>query len=196
MQRENHIWITSLVDLLLLMICFFVMVFSVNLKNKEKSEDSAFDDTKAILAPAKIDNSLILMYNNLIANNSSIITEISLDEKMDKIRIISSEYIEEKENLDKKATLIGEKIFFYSKNLIKVSLLINIENLRKTCNLKNQEVTHMLKNLIEIANNFRNVLAKSANNSNIALEVEFDSNVPVSKNIDWVIVTDLMAEPS
>ncbi|MDX1924724.1 MAG: flagellar motor protein MotB, partial [Rickettsiaceae bacterium] len=130
--QENKIWLVTFLDLLMIMTCFFVLIYSLNLRSNKSGEGknknpelSFITDKSTSSGPLEI---IYISLKNYYQDDSK---KVHILKSKEKIRLIHQAQHANKENLSLQAREIGRSIFNFNKNLIKVRLLVNFDKLQE-----------------------------------------------------------------
>jgi hypothetical protein len=197
MFKGNQIWLMTFLDLLILMVCFFVLFYSIHASQLSKnSETSIFGDKELKTNNQQISAVLRLIYDNLQLhyNNNTGLGTLELSKNPEYVRIIPVIDIENTQKVDKVTKELSEHIFNFTKNTIRVTLLFNYEKLLEAAAQKNENIDLKLKSISKKFQEFRDKLAANANNETIEAYMDIHSLHPLLKDKDWLLITDILPE--
>lgn len=197
MFKGTQIWLMTFLDLLVLMVCFFVLFYSLQISNMSKNNlPTVFEDSEAKTETKKISAALRLIYDSLdqVYSKKPELGKIELDENNEFIRIIPKLDIENLDEIEKISKDIADHIFNFTKNNIKISLMINYEKLLEDSIAQNITIDTRLRNISKGLNEFRNYLAKSANNETIEAYINMNSYNPAIKDKEKFLSIDILPE--
>lgn len=192
MFKNAQIWVVTFLDLIILVVCFFVLFYSINLSKYNNTGETLFKDT--IIEPTSLNvvGNLQIIYNNLMShykddkNNT-----IEFDRNKGYIRIKNDVNLYDSNSIEDLAKSLASDIYNFSKNQIRMQLLVNYDSLQKS---QNSNIELVIRDIMSNFNKFRNAVSEHSNIDTITSIVDIYSNYPIEKGKDWVIVTDILPE--
>ncbi len=187
MFKEGESWLVTMLDLILIITCFFVLSYAVNI-NKLQEQYKIFGDSAPSANRLVTATSLEIIYSNLLPTYSENV-EFLKSENI--VRIITEINSNSLSSFDGIAKSISNNIYNFQKNPIKISLLIDYQALTNSLASKGYDIKIALEKIIEDSVNFRNLLAKNTNNDKITTTIDLHSSYPTQKGQDALIVVDI-----
>lgn len=187
MFKEVESWLVTMLDLILIITCFFVLSYAINI-NKLEGQSKIFGDS-ALKANRLINaTSLEIINSNLITIYQK---NVELLKSEGVVRLLTEVSQDSDRSIDNIAESISTHLYNFQKNPIRVSLLVNYKAFSDTISTKGYDIKIALRKLIEDSVNFRNLLAKNTNNDKITTIIDLHSSYPSIKGKDALIVVDI-----
>lgn len=187
-KLSKQIWIITITDLLLIIICFIVLIYSnILIKNSkqffEEIDSIKYANTKNF---KKDTNFLVSFFNmkNLLSNTENIY--LSYDSKIIKYEL--------NEKIDKDIENINHIIDKFSDNKKVISLILKSDFLNNYKSNNSNISESDLVNKIKLLDEIRNILAKNPNASNIASVIKNDDEYLSSIDKEFVFVIEIFAK--
>ena len=187
MFKEGQAWLVTMLDLVLIIACFFVLSY-VTRVNKLQHETPVFGDGALTSTRLTSATSLDIIYNSLLSNNPS---NVEFHEQEQIVRILPEFNFQDETEMQKGAQILSTNIYNFAKNPIKVMLLLDYSKYTAKVYDVGGEVQISLKKLIEQVLIFRNLLAKNSNNDKISSGIDVHSSYTASKGKDALIVIEI-----
>ncbi|MDX2050411.1 MAG: flagellar motor protein MotB [Rickettsiaceae bacterium] len=210
--KQNNTWLITFLDLLMILTCFFILIYSiciVEFMDKSNKNHESVSTVKSITFHSH--GSLRVIFDSLakhLRNNKS----IKIYDQGSLIRIIPAIDINNMDSVASQAKEVGVHLFNFTRNLIKVSLIINPDYLangefseevvstpfpnrtKMKIDTKDTITRNKITNLIEITSQFRDILSKYSGNNFIVTVIELDHNIVNLTDNGWLITTNIYAE--
>jgi hypothetical protein len=166
LQVVSKIWNITIIDLLLVIICFFVLSYAKNIQTNIKAKKIPIiieqKDNLKNTKDLERDSDKKFIYNYL-KSVVHIKGKIHFYEKNNSVLIVYNEQITPEDFIES----LREYLHKYSSNQIRISIFYDIMK------IKNDEVMQQkIINKLMIARNLLNILAKKTNNDNIVTMVD------------------------
>lgn len=199
MSKKNQVWVITFLDLIMLLVCFFVMVFSIRLTEMRQEKPVSDEDNGTELQlpeQQKITGPLRIIYDNLDAyykdkaNNAAV--ELMMSQQS--VRVLPNIDTQDKIMYHRIIEDLSDHIFNFTKNTIRISLLLNYDNFLEKHLLGEQNFNIEIMRIVNLLRNFSEALSVKSNNQNIETFIDLHSDYPLTKGKDWVIVTDILSE--
>ncbi len=193
-NEQKQGWLVTFLDLVMIMTCFFVLIYSLNLKqNQVKSQDI---DVQKNVNPVIGDinsGALDIIYNNLKENLQNNNSDIKLIYTTNRIGILPKLALQDQGKLMSLAHKLGSSLFNFTRNLIKVRLLLNLQKLKEESLGYKDSLDNKIEVLIEHLNKFNRNLSRYSGNDSIIASVEYSEDDIVQKD-SWSIIVDIYPE--
>ncbi|NDB82437.1 MAG: hypothetical protein EB127_06820 [Alphaproteobacteria bacterium] len=193
--KQQKIWLVTFLDLVMIMTCFFVLIYAVTLKKNNSNKEQGFSTHPPFVAQRNLNSGSLRMIHHMLAQHlGDSVNKINISYYEDKLRIDPCNIVDHKEQMLALGKELGCYLFNFTRNLIKVSLLLDLTRVQQEALIEHISTEEKIVMLIECVNLFRNRLSHYSRNNGILTAIEIVNSAPATDGKSWNIVTYIYPE--
>lgn len=184
-SESKQLWIISITDLLMILVCFIVLIYSdLLIKSKEDEKEAPNQKIYELHEPSN----LFLIYSKIINTyGNKKFLNISKDHK--KIEIIIND-----KNLKDITDLIGKISHLFYKNKKQLTLYVKSDLADMIIKNPDHIDEQNLITKLMVLDKIRNILDKNSNVSNINSSIKIDDQYLSNIDREYVLITEIFAQ--
>lgn len=182
LNTTNNAWLMTLMDLVLLLVCFFVFIFSYNtqVKNAETNDGiKVYKETSGYPKRAKQAGQLKIISHNLSEIFDKNKITFNTDDEKGILKIVFDPSLQENNSIQFKQNLF-RALYLNDKNKVKIKLIMFYDKIVQNAKKDSQLIEEKVFNLLDYANQLRSLLQGSRKNN---LQLEIDISPKPNTNI-------------